>query len=211
MSTKTINADKVIMALDGNEVFHQEDVELTISYTEEDNTEPKSIKTLEEAARYAYGLSDTREKIEEIERISKLEIERWEQKIKEVNSWKEKVLDPLKGKEEYLSFLLRQFHIDQYENASSDKEKAKLKSIKLPYGVTLASRESADQLVVTDDDALLQYAKDNGMVTVPEPKARWADIKKSLKANESGAVVDGNGEVLPFISVTKSERKFEVK
>lgn len=174
-----------------------------------DANKPK-IETLEDAARYAYGLSETRKEIEQIEAIAAKEIEVWQKKIDQVNEWKEQSLKPLKDKEQYLSTLLTVFHMKQFNEAPNEKAQAKLKSIKLPYGVTLSSREQQPKLEVTDESALLEYAKSNGLVEVTE-KAKWGDIKKQLNINSDGRVFDANGEEVPFIKVVPQERKFEVK
>jgi len=180
-----------------------------MSTTNED-TKPRSIESIEEAARYAYALSETRKEIKKIEDTAASEVAIWQEKIKEVEAWRDEVLKPLLDKVEYFTALLTQYHMKEYYSTENEKARAKLKSIKLPYGVTLASREQPVKLEVTDDSALLSYAKANGQVDVIE-KPKWAEIKKHLQINDDGRVFDQNGEEVPFIKAIQQERKFEVK
>lgn len=171
----------------------------------------KRIENLEDAARYAYGVSETRKEIEKINNVAAKEIAKWQEKIAEVEAWQSEVLKPLIEKLEYFNMLLTGFHVREFTNAPNEKARAKVKSIKLPYGVTLASREQPVKLEVTDDDALLAYATAIGQIDVPAPKPKWGEIKKGLTVNKSGKVVDLNGEVLPFVGAVPQDRKFEVK
>lgn len=209
MGTRTIEGEATLYYLDEN----GEQVELgkvqEVTITAED-IKPRTIETLEDAARYAYGLSETRKEIEKIEAIAAKEIARWQEKIGEVEAWRDEVLKPLREKVEYFSTLLTQFHMKEFYNAPNEKAQAKLKSIKLPYGVTLASREQQTKLEVTDETALLNYAKESGQVEVVE-KPKWAEIKKQLKINDDGRVFDANGEEVAFVKAIPQERKFEVK
>lgn len=211
MATKTINAQDATMYYRDNEgeLVKLGEVQ-NVSITVEDS-KPKTIETLEDAARYAYGLSETRKDIAKIEEIAANEIARWQEKINEVEAWRDEVLKPLKDKESYLATMLTVFHVTEFNNAPNDKAKAKLKSIKLPYGVTLSSREQSTKIEVTDEAALLKYAKENKLVDVPEPKAKWSEIKKGLKITEDGRVFDSNGEEVTFVKAVPQERKFEVK
>lgn len=175
------------------------------------DTENKRIDSLEDAARYAYGLSETKKEIEKIKEIASKERQKWEEKIAEVNAWEEDVLKPLLSKIDFFNVLLSDFHRRQFNNAPNDKAKAKLKSIKLPYGVTLTSKENATQIEVVDDTSLLEYAKAHNLVDVPAPKPKWSEIKKQLKILEDGRIVDSAGEVINFVKAVPQERKFEVK
>lgn len=200
MGTTTINEVKDITGGDG----------LT-TITVEEVTQTKAINSLEDAARYAYGISETRKEIEKIQAVATAEITRWQEQIQAVEDWQEEVLEPLRAKLDYFNMLLTNFHADQFYNAENEKAQAKLKSIKLPYGITLASKEQATKLEVTDDAALLAYAQESGYVDIPAPKAKWGELKKTLKVHEDGRVFDGNGEEVPFVKAVPQERKFEVR
>jgi Bacteriophage Mu Gam like protein len=226
VGTKTLQGSEALLYAEGEKepLAVVNSFEAEIDYIEEDigipdgegdkesaiDTKPKTIESLEDAARYAYGLSETRKEIEKIEAVAAKEIERWQEKIKEVETWRETALKPLREKVEYFSTLLTQYHMKEYYNAPNEKAQAKLKSIKLPYGVTLASREQQTKLEIADEAALLNYAKENGHVEVIE-KPKWSEIKKQLKINEDGRVFDANGEEVPFVKAIPQERKFEVK
>ncbi|MGG1263876.1 hypothetical protein [Brevibacillus laterosporus] len=172
---------------------------------------PKTIDTLEDAARYAYGLSETRKNIAQIEAIADSEIAIWQDKIDQVIEWRNQSIKPLQEKVDYISTLLTQFHIKTYSQAPNEKARGKVTSIKLPYDITLSSRAQQTKIEVIDNDALLSYAKENNLVDIPEPKAKWNEIKKKLLINNDGRVYDPNGEEVAFVKVTPQERKFEVK
>lgn len=210
MPTKTISgkAQLDFTKDNGEQIPIGETQDTVVEFTTEEEA-PRRIETLEDAARYAYGLAETRKEIEKIQDVAAKEIAKWQEKIQQVEEWQAEVLKPLLEKVEYFSNLLMDYHMREYYNAPNDKARAKLKSIKLPYGVTLASREMQPKLEISDEAALLNYARENGFVEVVE-KAKWAEIKKQLTTN-GDKVVDSNGEQLEFIKVVPQERKFEVK
>lgn len=169
------------------------------------------IQTLEDATRYAYGLHATREEIAKLESVANAEIEKWQAKIDQVTAWRDSVTTPLKDKADYLANELKFYHVNQYNAATTEKEKKKLNSIKLPYDVTLKSRAQTDKLEVSDEVAYLKYAEENKLVKESKPNVDWATMKKSIVVNSDGkALSKETGEFLEFISVIPQERKFEV-
>lgn len=178
-------------------------------------TEDKTAKVtnMEEATRYAYGLSETRNQVAEYDAIAKSEIDKWQEKIDQVKSWLEDVTKPLKEKEEYMAAQLQFFHTQQYHNAKEEKDKKKLVSIKLPYGVTLKSRAGTTAYEVTDETLYRSYAAENKLLKpVKEPDVDWASLKKNIIVNSEGKALNKEtGEFLDFIKVLPQERKFEVK
>lgn len=213
MATQTINTKdaKLFTGIEDGELAELGQVqELSVTLENEEDTSPKKIENLEDAARYAYAVAETRKEIERIQSVAAKEIAKWQEKINEVEAWQAEVLKPLQDKLEYFNTLLIMYHMNEFNNAPNDKARAKLKSIKLPYGVTLTSREMPVKLEVTDDEALLAYAKENGHYEVIE-KAKWAEVKKQLKVNSDGRVYDSNGEEVVFVKAIPQERKFEVK
>ncbi|QNR70394.1 host-nuclease inhibitor Gam family protein (plasmid) [Paenibacillus peoriae] len=171
---------------------------------------PKRIQDLKEAADYAYGLSETRKELEELNEVREDQIAKLKAQIDAIEEWHSTVSSPLQGKVDYFTLLLSDFHQRQYHEADSDKARKKVTSIKLPYGITLASRSQAPSLNITDDAALLQYAKQNNAVQVTE-KPKWSEIKKTLQVHEDGRVFDANGEEVQFVKAAPQDRKFEVK
>lgn len=170
------------------------------------------VKTIEDAARYAYGLSETRKSIAELEEIAEKEIAKWQEKIDKVKEWLEEVTAPLKRKEEYLANQLKMFHITQFNSAKNEKEQKKLTSIKLPYGVTLQSRAQQPKFEIVDEQSYKEYAKENNLLKVKEPEVDWATLKKNIIINSDGRALNKEtGEFLDFIKVVPQERKFEVK
>lgn len=169
------------------------------------------VKTIEDAARYAYGLSETRKSIAELEEIAEKEIAKWQEKIDKVKEWLEEVTTPLKRKEEYLANQLKMFHITKYNSAKNEKEQKKLTTIKLPYGVKLQSRAQQPKFEVVNEQTYKEYAKENNLLKIKE-EVDWATLKKNIIiSNDGRALNKETGEFLDFIKVVPQERKFEVK
>lgn len=169
------------------------------------------VKTIEDAARYAYGLSETRKSIAELEEIAEKEIAKWQEKIDRVKEWLEEVSTPLKRKEEYLANQLKMFHITKYNSAKNEKEQKKLTTIKLPYGVKLQSRAQQPKFEVVNEQSYKKYAKENNLLKIKE-EVDWATLKKNIIiSNDGRALNKETGEFLDFIKVVPQERKFEVK
>lgn len=178
---------------------------------EEGQEQPRKIETMEDAIRYAYGLSETRKEIEKINRLADMEIEKWQAKIREVEEWRDSVIKPLQAKVDYMSSLLIAFHMEQYYNAPNEKAREKLKSIKLPYGVTLKSTQPQVNFEIKDEEKYKKFMEENGFVEQQEPKLKWGDFKKTLTVLDNGTVITKDGEVIDFLRVVPQDRKFEVK
>jgi hypothetical protein len=171
----------------------------------------KKIETMEDAIRYAYGLSETRKEIEEMNRLAAVEISKWQEKINAVTTWRDSIITPLMDKADYMSGLLLGFHLTEYYNAPNEKAQKKLNSIKLPYDVTLKSSQPQVGFEVKDEAAYKSFMEANGYVEPQEPKLKWGEFKKTLQHDESGNVVTEGGEVVDFLKVVQQDRKFEVK
>lgn len=170
----------------------------------------KKIETMEDAIRYAYGLSETRKEIDETNRLADAEVAKWQAKIEAVNSWRDSLITPLKDKEGYMASLLLGFHMDEYYNAPNDKAQKKLGSIKLPYGIVLKSTQPQVGYEIEDEDAYKAFMEANGFTETQEPKLKWGEFKKTLEASDNGTVC-ASGEVVDFLRVVQPDRKFEVK
>lgn len=70
---------------------------------EEEVKEISKVNTLDEATRFTYGLLETRKSIKELREIAWKEIDKWKEKIAEVQEWLKLVLTPQKAKEEFLN------------------------------------------------------------------------------------------------------------
>lgn len=194
------------------DIYSSQEEVIDIEEIENGDEGTAKVTTLDDATRYAYGLSETRKSIGELQEIAQKEIDKWQGKIAEVQDWLESVTAPLKSKEEYLATQLQIFHTTQFFAAKSEKEQKKLNSIKLPYGVTLKSRAQADKLEVADDVTYKEYAKNNDLLKVKEPEVDWAAMKKNIIVNSDGRALNKEtGEFMDFIKVVPQERKFEVK
>ncbi|KZR57926.1 host-nuclease inhibitor Gam family protein [Pseudobacillus badius] len=178
------------------------------------NNEESGLKitSIEDATRYAYGLSETRESIKKYEEIAQAEISKWQSKINQVSGWLEEVTSPLKKKAEYLASQLQLYHITEFNNAENEKEQKKLNTIKLPYGVTLTSRAQPAKFNIVDEGAYKAYATENDLLKTKEPEVDWSSMKKNIVVNSEGKALNKEtGEFLPFIKAIPQERKFEVK
>jgi hypothetical protein len=171
----------------------------------------RKIETMDDAMRYAYGLSETRKEVDEMNRLADAEVAKWQAKIREVNAWRDSVVTPLQDKANYMSGLLLGFHVTEYYAAPNEKARKKLNSIKLPYEITLKSSQPQLGYEVKDDMAYKTFMESNGFVEDQEPKLKWGDFKKTLKISDDGVVVTDGGEVVDFLKVVQHDRKFEVK
>lgn len=196
-----------------NGIYSSHEDVIDIEEIENEDQSTLKVTNLDDATRYAYGLSETRKSIAEYEEIGKNEIEKWQRKITEVQEWLDSATAPLKSKEVYLSSQLQAYHFNQFNTAKSEKEQKKLTSIKLPYGITLKSRAQAVKYEVGDETSYKTYATENDLMKAPkEPEVDWATMKKNLVTNDDGRVLNKQtGEFLDFIKVVPQERKFEVQ
>lgn len=172
--------------------------------------ETKLIGSIEEANRYAYAIKKTKKEVESIRSQAQKEIEIWQQEIQGLKEWEENQLKPLLDKIDYFETLLTDFHRRAFLNAETEKEQNKLKSMKLPYGVTLKSFLPQSKYVVQDEDAYVDYARQKGFIRLKE-EVNWKEMKDKLVVMENGKVIDADGEVINFISVEEQARKFELK
>ena len=192
--------------------MENQDLNQEIYSQEEEENLPKQIKTEQEAIKYAYGVNETRKEIENIQSLAESERAKWQQKIEEVNVWEEERINPLLGKLEYMNNLLKFYHMQQVEGAENDSQLNKVKSIKLPYGVTLKSKAPQTKFEITDEEKYKEYAKENNLLQEPaEPKPKWGDIKKRFQTTDEGKVVDEDGQVVDFVKASTPPRSFEVK
>lgn len=171
------------------------------------------IKDEGDAARYAYGLTETEKEIMAKKAIADAERAKWLEKIAQVDAWEQEVVTPLEEKCDYMRGLLIEFHTRTF-NEADEKGQKKLKSIKLPYGITLKSRQPAVKIEVIEEKQgdYETYARENGFVKPQADKFDWAGMKKTLKAGNDGAVVVAEtGEIVEFAKSIESERVFEVK
>ena len=85
-------------------------------------SEVKQLQTLEEATRYAYGLKETIKELDEYKRIAEMEIQKWEEKIKEVNTWLEDVSKPINERINYFQILLVDYHRRTFLEANEKEQ-----------------------------------------------------------------------------------------
>lgn len=174
----------------------------------------KYIESMDEAIRLAYALSEIHKEIKQVNALADEEIGKWQEKIKQVEEWRDQQIKKLERIQNNIQFLLIQYHREQYEKAP-EKVKKRLKSIKLPYGVTLKSVQPQVSFEIVNEDKYKQYMLENNFYEIPEPKLKWGEAKKQFKVieDEEGnlRVIDSNGEFIDFVKVNIKEREYSVK
>lgn len=175
---------------------------------QEVNLKDLNVETLEDATKIAREVSEVGKLLRANVVAYETELAAIEEQAKAVKERYEAIINPLKEDIELYNSKLMAYHSSTIANAT-DSEKSKLTSIKLPYGVTLASRAKPPALVVNDDKKYLAFAKENELVETKET-VKWAQMKKNLKINDDG-IVSYDGEIVDFITVEEQERVFDVK
>jgi hypothetical protein len=85
----------------------------------------------------------------------------------------------------------------------------KAKSLKLPSG-TVTSRSRPEQVVVTDEAAVIAWAKESGLDVVQVKESiRLRDLRSAVDIHE-GKAISPNGEVLPGVVVEGATVTFTV-
>lgn len=133
-------------------------------------------------------LAPLKAKVEQAKELEKAEIERiklWAENetrspLQEIEYWEQRIAD---------------FHLELLRNDP------KQKTLSTPYGKS-TSRTSKAQPEMTDEQLLLNYAKNSGfddLINVKET-VKWGDLKKTLKVVGNN-VVDANGEIMEGVKV----------
>lgn len=170
----------------------------------------KDVTTLEEASLVAKEVAEIGKQLAAHATAYETELAAVEQQMKAIKQKYDVIMSPLQDKLTKYNEKLVAYHCSTLDNAT-EAEKDKLKSIKLPYGVTLSSRAKAPAYNVTNNDAYIAFAKTKQLVAVKED-VKWNELKKNLAKNEHGQVIYGpTGEVVDFIQIDEQERTFDVK
>ena len=168
------------------------------------------VDSLDTASKVAKTISDIGKQLTAHATAYEAELAQLEEKTKEIKARYDALMLPLQAELAEYNAMLTKYHRTTLENAT-EKEQDTLKSIKLPYGVTLTSRSKPANLKVIDENQYKEYARANNFLKVKED-VEWAKMKKALKVTDDGKVVDPNsGEVISFIQVEEQERVFDVK
>lgn len=168
------------------------------------------VDSLDTASKVARIISDIGKQLTAHATAYEAELAQLEGRTKEIKAKYDALMLPLQAELAEHNAKLMKYHRTTLENAT-DGEQESLKSIKLPYGVTLTSRAKPANLKVTDESQYRAYAKANNFLKVQE-NIEWAKLKKGLKVAEDGKVFDAeSGEVISFIQVEEQERVFDVK
>lgn len=173
------------------------------------NNNSSEVTTLEKASQVAKRYNEVSKSLQALAGLYDKDLLQLEEVMKNLKTKYDTQMLPLQAELVELSSQLTKYHMDTITNANSD-ELDHLKSIKLPYGVTLTSRSKPANLTVTNQDAYLAYAKDKGLVKVKE-EVEWAKLKKQLQVSGDKVIDPETGEVIDFIETTEAERVYDIK
>lgn len=146
-------------------------------------------------------------------KISALKVE--EKKIKQlanierdrIETWEQKELNPIHNSLSFFEALVQEYHAKQLA------ENPKSKTISTPYGKS-KTRQSNEAPEQKNKEEVLQYVMENELYDFIKNEVKWADLKKTLKIVEiSGekVVVDGNGQIVPGVTVKPESISFSVE
>ncbi len=162
------------------------------------------IETIEQATWAARVIRAAVDRIDEVRNAADAEVAR-------IIAWRDEATKADEGTVEHLSAMLR-FYME-----TRNREDERCKSVKLPHGVTLKSRAQQPEWDVNAEE-FVAWAKVHApdllqrTITIAP---RVADLKAAVKGDEPKFVREGDllhldGEVVPGVTVTDRERKFDV-
>lgn len=171
----------------------------------------QAVTTLEEATAVAKEVAEISKQLNAVATAYDTELKALEVSAKAIKDRFEAMMKPLREELAIYNEKLTKYHMDTL-GAATPEEQEKLKSIKLPYGVTLASRASAPTLKVKEDEAskklYLEKARELGLT---KEDVKWADMKKGIEIKGGKAVLAETGEILDFLQIDEKERAYDVK
>lgn len=134
-----------------------------------------------------------------------------DEEIQRVHDWLAEANGSYDRDEQYFTGLL-------IEYARKEREQNDRKSIKLPHG-TVASRKGGDKITVTDADAFIKWARENGredLVRVKEEPAlslikQAFPPKDSPMATHDGYVITEDGEIVLGLHASPAEITYAVE
>jgi hypothetical protein len=141
-----------------------------------------------------------KEKEKEIKQLAQKEKDR-------IEWWERSELSNVTQSLDFFQALISEYH------ASVLEENPKAKTLSTPYGKTKArkSKEAAEKV---NEDVILQHVIESGMDDYLKTSLKWGDFKKELKIVEiSGekVIVDGNGQLVPGVTVKPENITFSVE
>lgn len=184
-----------------NMIAEMDNEELATYVEEQQDSESFEIESVMQADFFIRKYKELAAEKKEFERIAK---EKLEFEKNKVEAWLEKHNKQINTSLEYIEKLLKSYAIENIDTTS------KKKSISLPEGI-IGFRKQQDEYAY-ENDVIADYLRtinDSRFFIPVEPKLDIKTLKKTGKA------VDGkfylNDRLVPGITVTPREDKFEVK
>lgn len=184
-----------------NEVINEIEVEETESY------QPFAVTNLETAAEAQRRITYFNEQMEDIDKIVAQQIKPFLDKVEKIKEWGEQAK---KEHEEKVSSYTTQLEFFMREEIKKQIESGKKpkKTISLPYGKISLKKQQPE--FVKDEEKLLEYAKKVGLFKSKET-TDWATLKGKCEVSNGHLVDKETGEVIPGVTVTDRDDKFEIK
>lgn len=193
------------------------------------NDEKWSVKNLETLVWCDSIIYEKEQVIAEKESIADMNIEKLENKIKQLKEWKENATKKEKSDIDFFQSHMMVYHmklIDEEKEqnkileASNKKPKPITKSIKLPFSTLTCRTQAAEALVggkeltkAKDDPAFVKFVKENNPEFINEEVA-WGEYKKTLTQTVVGGkqvYLDSASQFVDMITLIERADKFERK
>lgn len=168
--------------------------------------QPFIVNDLETAAEAQRRIAYFQDEMKKIDTITEQQIEPFKKKIERIEEWGEQSKQELIDKQSSYEALLEVYLRNEISKQIQSGKKPK-KTLKLPYGKITLKKQQPEY--TKDEVTLMEYAKQIGKIRVKE-SIDWENIKKNCQV-QGGYLVDGNGEIVPGVTVTERNDKFEIK
>jgi hypothetical protein len=110
-----------------------------------------------------------------------------------VDNWEQSELKQYEGDKQYFEYILSEYYL-------AEKSKDKKFKLSTPYGKVTARKGNTWEY--ENEEALIKYLKDNEL---PYVRTKEELIKTDLKKAFKDGINGETGEVLPFVSIQKTE------
>jgi hypothetical protein len=169
--------------------------------------QPFTVTDLESAAEAQRRIAYFRDQMENIDKIVEQQIKPFMDKIEKIKDWGEQAKKEFHDKESSYAAHLEMFMREEIRKQVESGKKPK-KTISLPYGKISLKKQQPE--FAKDEDVLLNYAKQVGLYKTKE-STDWSELKKKCEVVNGYLVDKETGEVIPGVTVTERDDKFELK
>lgn len=169
-------------------------------------TEVKDLPTAVEASRRAQFLQV---KQAEIDAIVAEQVKTIEDKVAKIKAWGEEAKKEYIERQQKYIVMLEEYVKQEIEKQEAKGLKKIKKSIKLPYGTI--SMKAVSPEFKRNDEELMNFAVEHDLVTIPEPKIEWGELKKKAEVMGGVMIFGDDAEIVPGVEVVQKPDKFQVK